>query len=430
MEQQMIQRQKRQREEMFKQLVKMIDQKVFMRIQNDIQYAFFQIQHYHRDNRKRFNSVETIQISPLNLREQAHKLSNYNLIQQEIFKKEKLSRLVSILSVRAYKTISSCLVKIQHYKKHNIMRQIKNLLLYKQNKIPQLEIILHKFYQNRHQQQIVYNQKQQVISTFIQRIQILKFKAFYKWMKNIGLQNVKRKPQVTFKKVLPRALFSLLKAHIYSNFEFFFLRIRARQTNINILDPVYRNMILVSQKLNSQLNKANFKNMKKRRQLLLVKFLMRLSNNNQMIIYKNFCKWRKKLKKNQFSQRLRLIHLNNQLEDDQKLLIQQYKQLQDENFSLQNSYQPIQTYYNTPNGLSVKKSEMRQQQEPIPEEDQYSAEEYSLQYIDNLESINMELRQKKDEQTAMRQRFLAEYEQKRLDLLQKIQEKSQFNKQF
>ncbi|CAD8189773.1 unnamed protein product [Paramecium pentaurelia] len=495
----LLQKKQLQKEERLKSLIKIIDRRIVQKLYNLRNYAFFKIKNFKIANRNNVKLISekddekgTFQINISNtnqFREALYQLQNYNLVQLEILKKETLCRMVYILQKRVNHHYRHLLIKVINKKSRNIIPFLK-VFTYRFNYQSRFLKILQKFQRNREIQLQKEMKKQEAISKFVMSLENKKLHCFCQWKKKFQINqneqsyiDSKRQNefiQLTFQivafltkqkfKILSNAFVDLKKNKqrnaqkivimfnlkilfrrlILKNLSFAFYKIvcynRNNQGSQCANVDIIKNLSVISSKLNQGLNQAHMKYQRKRRNLIIYKYLSKINMNENQMISKYLTKWKRILNQFNFQMRIKIIQQSKELEEDQQLLVQQYKQLSIENSELQQMYQQVQTYFHTPTGLSVKKSETKQnqqiiqgqqqqafqlqsqQQEAFWDEDLMQSEDYSPEFVENIENQNVELKYKIEEQQAKRNMYLEEFQSRKQELLQQIALKKQIQK--
>ncbi|CAD8110528.1 unnamed protein product [Paramecium sonneborni] len=494
----LLQKKQLQKEERLKSLIKIIDKRIVQKLYNLRNQAYFKIKNFKIANRNNIKLLSekddeksTVQINTSNtnqFREALYQLQNYNLVQLEILKKETLCRMIQILQKSINHNYRHLLIKLINKKSKKIIPFLK-VFAYRFNYQSRFLKILQKFQINRETQLKKEMKKQEAISKFVMALENKKLHCFCYWKRKFEInqneqsQNDIKKQneliQLTFQvvamvtklkfKVLSNAFIELkinkqknaqkivilfnfkiiLKRLMLKNLSFSYYKIvcynRNNQGSQCVNVDIIKNLSVISSKLNSALNQAHQKYLRKRRNLIIYKYLSKINMNEDQMTNKCFTKWKRILNQFNFQMRIKIVQQSKELEEDQQLLVQQYKQLSVENSELQQKYQQVQTYFHTPTDLSVKKSETKQnqqiiqgqqqvfqlqsqQQEAFWDEDLMQNEDYSPEFVENIENQNVELKYKIEEQQAKRNMYLEEFQSRKQELLQQIALKKQIQK--
>ncbi|CAD8105943.1 unnamed protein product [Paramecium sonneborni] len=494
----LLQKRQLQKEERLKALIKIIDKRIVQKLYNLRNQAYIKIKNFKIANRNNVKLISdkddetsTSQINILNtnqFREALYQLQNYNLVQLEILKKETFCRMIQIFQKGVNHHYRHLLMKLMNKNSRKIIPFLK-IFAYRFNYQSRFLKILQKFQRNREMSLKKEMKKQEAISKFVMALENKKLNCFCYWKRKFQInqnetsQNDIKKQnefiQLTFQivalltkqkfKVLSNAFIELkkneqrnaqkiaiifnfkilLKRLLLKNLSFSYNKIICYKRNnkgsqcVNV--DIIKNLSVISSKLNSCLNQAHQKYQRKRRNLIIYKYLSKINMNEDQMISKCFMRWKRILNQFNFQMRIKIIQQSKELEEDQQLLIQQYKQLSIENSELQQRYQQVQTYFHTPTGLSVKKSETKQnqqiiqgqqqvfqlqsqQQEAFWDEEIMQNEDYSPEFVENIENQNVELKYKIEEQQAKRNKYLEEFQNRKQELLQQIALKKQMQK--
>ncbi|CAD8203721.1 unnamed protein product [Paramecium octaurelia] len=494
----LLQKKQLQKEERLKSLIKIIDRRIVQKLYNLRNYAYLKIKNFKMANRNNVKMLSEkddekgafqINISNTNqFREALHQLQNYNLVQLEILKKETLCRMIYILQKRVNTHYRHLMIRLINRNSRKIIPFLK-VFAYRFNYQSRFLKILQKFQRNREMQLQREMKKQEAISKFVMALENKKMHCFCYWKKkfennyneqsqyDIKKQNeviqltfqivallnkqkfkivsnafveLKKNKQRNNEKVVVLLNFKIvLRRLMLKNLSYGFYKIvclnRNNQNSQSANADIIKNLSVISSKLNQALYQAHMKYQRKRRNLIIYKYLCKIVMNEDQMMSKFFTKWKRTLHQFNFQMRIRIVQQSKELEEDQQLLVQQYKQLSVENSELQQKYQQVQTYFHTPTGLSVKKSETKQNQQIIQgqqqvfllqsqpqdafwDEDLMQNEDYSPEFVENIENQNVELKYKIEEQQAKRNMYLEEFQSRKQELLQQIALKKQIQK--